>query len=135
VAEAVTISAPAVEFAVKAEEVATPLVLVVTVSVAVEFDANVPLAPDAGAVKVTVTPAVGFPPVVTVATSGLVNVVATAVLCPDPLVDAIATTGGGCVEELEPQPVKNPNARKPSARMLQQALRFIGNSVSGPLSD
>jgi hypothetical protein len=115
--------------------VARPLALVVTVSVAVELDAKVPLGPDAGAVNVTATPAVGVPPVVTVATSGLLNVVATAVLCPDPLVDAITITGGGCVEELEPQPVKKPNAMKPSARMLQQALPFIGNPISAHFSD
>jgi len=68
-----------------------PFASVVSVSVAVPF-AKVPLAPDAGAVNVTVTPLVGVPPVVTVATSGFVNAVLTVVLCPDPLVTTIATT-------------------------------------------
>src|ERR1700722_7593852 len=65
-----------------------------SVSVAVPF-VKVPLAPEPGAVKVTVAPLVGDPPVVTVATSGAANAVLTAVLCPVPLVAAIATTGGG----------------------------------------
>jgi hypothetical protein len=59
-----------VVFAVKTCEVATPLELVVSVSVAPGVEvANVPLAPDAGAVKVTLTPLVGVPPVMTVAAS------------------------------------------------------------------
>jgi hypothetical protein len=40
------------------------------------------------------------------------------VFCPDPLVAAMVTTGGGVVDgELEPQPVKKLNARKLKARM------------------
>jgi hypothetical protein len=118
-AEAVTLSAPAVVFAVNADEVATPLALVVTVSVAVEFDAKVPLAPDGGAVNVTSALGKGVPPIVTVATSEFVYAVPTVVLCPDPLVAAMATTGGGPLygNELEPQPVKKLNARKLKARM------------------
>jgi hypothetical protein len=74
---------------VNADEVATPLALVVSISVAVEFDAKVPLAPVAGAVNVTDTPATGtgLPPLsTTVATSGFVNAVLITALCPLPLV-------------------------------------------------
>jgi hypothetical protein len=47
---------------------------------------NVPLAPEAGAVKVTETPLTGTPAFVTVATNGSVNAVLTVALCPPPLV-------------------------------------------------
>jgi hypothetical protein len=79
---------------VNAEEVALPLASVVSASVAVPF-AKVPLAPEPGAVNVTVAPLVGDPPVVTVATSDEANAVPTTVLCGVPPVAAIATTGGG----------------------------------------
>lgn len=64
--DARTVYAPAIPLAVKTAEVATPLALVVAV---LTPPANVPLAPVDGAVKVTITPLVGDPPVVTVATS------------------------------------------------------------------
>jgi hypothetical protein len=64
-AVAVTLYEPAVLFAVNTAAVATPLVLVVAV---LTPPANVPLAPDPGAVNVTTTPLTGFPkPSVTVA--------------------------------------------------------------------
>jgi len=70
---AVTVSAPEVPFAVKVLEVARPFASVVSVSVPVPF-ANVPLAPEAGAVKVTIAPGTGFPPTsTTFATSGAGN--------------------------------------------------------------
>ena len=53
---------PAVEFAVKVLEVATPEASVVTVSVAVPVLANVPLAPDPGAENVTEVPGTGVLP-------------------------------------------------------------------------
>jgi hypothetical protein len=56
--------------------------------------ANVPLAPDAGAVKVTETPLTGLPPFVTVATNGPANAVVTIALCPPPLVAVITMAGG-----------------------------------------
>ena len=59
--------------------------------------AKVPLAPEAGAVKVTVTPLVGVPPVVTVATRGAANAEPAVAVCPDPLVATMATVGGGGV--------------------------------------
>jgi hypothetical protein len=72
---------------VNTEEVARPLASVTSVSVAVEFDAKVALAPVAGAVNTTDTPATGFELVSnTVATSGFVNAVSTNALCPPPLV-------------------------------------------------
>jgi hypothetical protein len=54
---------------VNAEEVATPLELVISVSVAAPLVVKTPLAPVAGAVKVTDTLAAGVPPEVTVAES------------------------------------------------------------------
>lgn len=101
--DAVTVYAPAVVPAVKTAEVATPLALVVA---AFTPPAKVPVAPEAGAVKVTVTPVVGDPPVVTVATSGAANDEATAALCAVPLVTAMASTGGGGVEFELLQPVR-----------------------------
>jgi hypothetical protein len=92
--EAVTVSAPMIPLAVKVEEVATPLALVVSASVFVELDANVPLAPVAGAVKTTNAPLNGCPPSVTVATSGPANAVLSCALWGDPLVAATASTGG-----------------------------------------
>jgi hypothetical protein len=75
---------------VNAEEVALPLASVVSVSVFVEVDANVPLAPDAGAVNTTDTPLTGFELASnTVATSGFVNAVRTNALCGVPLVAVI----------------------------------------------
>lgn len=102
--EAVTAYAPAVEFAVNTAEVAFPVESVV----AVFFPpAKVPLAPEDGAVKVTVTPLVADPPVVTVATKGAANAVLTVAVCGDPLVAAIDTVGGGGVDLLElPHPAR-----------------------------
>jgi hypothetical protein len=68
-------------------EVATPLAFVVAVFTP---PANVPLAPLPGAVKVTVAPATGFPPLsFTVATSGAANAVLIVALCGVPLVAAM----------------------------------------------
>lgn len=60
VAVAVTAYCPATEFAVNADEVAMPFAPVTSVSVVMPL-ANVPLAPEDGAVKVTVTPLTGDP--------------------------------------------------------------------------
>jgi len=81
-----------VAFAVNVVEVATPLVLAVSISVAVPF-INLPLAPDPGAVKVTEA-LTGFPWLsVTVATKGAANAVLTVALCGVPLVAATAAAG------------------------------------------
>jgi hypothetical protein len=99
---------------VNSVEVAAPLALVVSVSVAVPF-ANVPLAPVAGAVKVTVTPLVGVPFVVTVATNGAANAVLTVALCVAPPVAEIDSTGGGVILLPEPQfvsPITQITAKK-----------------------
>ena len=69
-----------------------PFTSVVSVSVFVEFDANVPLAPVAGAVNVTDKPCVGTPPTVTVACSGAPNAAPTEALCVTPPVAVIPTT-------------------------------------------
>jgi hypothetical protein len=90
---AVTTSAPIVALAVNVDEVATPFASVVSVSVFDEVDANVPLAPVAGAVKITKTPLTGDPPIVTVATSGAANAVLSTALCGVPLVAAIDWDG------------------------------------------
>jgi hypothetical protein len=64
-AVAVTLYEPGVPFAVNTAAVAIPLAFVVAVFTP---PANVPLAPDPGAVNVTTTPLTGFPnPSVTVA--------------------------------------------------------------------
>src|SRR5258708_15655674 len=77
---------PAVAFAVNVADVATPPEFVVAV---LTPPANVPLAPLAGAVKVTTTPLTGlFPASVAVATNGALNAVLIAALCPEPLVAA-----------------------------------------------
>jgi hypothetical protein len=67
-----------VVLAVNTGAVATPLEFVVAVFTP---PAKVPLAPDAGAENVTVTPLVGVPFVVTVAASCVVNAAPTAALC------------------------------------------------------
>jgi hypothetical protein len=99
-AVAVTEYEPAVAFAVNAAEVAMPFEPVVSVSVVVPL-AKVPLAPDDGAVKVTVTPLVPELPVVTVACNAVTNCVLMVVLWGVPAVAAIDSTGGGVVVELE----------------------------------
>jgi hypothetical protein len=75
---------PAVPFAVKTAEVATPLPLLVAVFTP---PANVPLAPLTGGVNVTTTPLTGLLLAsVTVTTSGEANAASMAALCPEPLV-------------------------------------------------
>jgi hypothetical protein len=81
------------------EVVATPLAFVVSVSEFVKLEAKMPLAPVAGAVKVTNAPFTGDPPMVTVATSRAANAVLSAALCGVPLVAAI-NSGGGLKFEL-----------------------------------
>ena len=77
---------PTVAFAVKVEDVATPLPFVVAVVEVVPF-ANVPLAPLLGAVNVTTTPLTGLLLAsIAVATSGAPKAVLIGALCPDPLV-------------------------------------------------
>jgi len=66
------------------DEVAIPLEPVVSVSLAEPF-ANVPLAPEAGAEKVTVTPLTGDPLLVTTAENFCPNAVPTTVFCCEPL--------------------------------------------------
>jgi hypothetical protein len=82
---------PAAVAAVRIGEVARPFASVVTLAVADGgVVAKVPLAPDAGAVNVTVAPLTGFEPLsTTVATSGAANAAPTTALCPDPLVGVI----------------------------------------------
>jgi hypothetical protein len=87
---AVTVSAPAVPFAVKGADVATPLAFVVAVLVFDAVSANVPLAPVAGALNTTTAPLTGFWPLsTTVTTIGAANEVFTMTPCDAPLVAAI----------------------------------------------
>ena len=75
--------------AVKAEAVATPLALVT--AVVVREAPNRPLAPEAGAVKVTVRPWMPTPPPsVTLADKAVPNALVTVVDCPPPALTAIA---------------------------------------------
>jgi hypothetical protein len=81
-----TLYAPTAKFAVKVFDVAWPFAPVTSVSmVDVGAVANVELAPEAGAAKITVTPLTGLLLAsVTVATNGLANAVPTMALCPPP---------------------------------------------------
>jgi len=102
---------------VKVDERATPLALVVYVSDTVPF-ANVPLAPVVGAVKVTDTPLVGDPPVVTVTISGAANGVPTVAICGDPLVIMIATTGVFELNPLRPPQLGKNAIRQTKAKIV-----------------
>jgi hypothetical protein len=72
--------------------------------------ANVPLAPEAGAVKVTTTPLVGDPPVVTVATRGAAKAVLTTALCGVPLVAVMVSTAAAVFVRLKLAAVETPDA-------------------------
>ncbi len=86
IAEADTLYAPAVPFAVNVAEVAIPEALVTAV---VTPPANVPLAPPPGAANVTVTPLSGLDPEsFTMTTSGAPNAALTAAVWADPLITA-----------------------------------------------
>ncbi len=90
-------------------EVATPLALVVAVVVLVVVSANVPLAPDAGAVNVTIAPFTGFWPLSsTVATSGAANAVLVAALCGVPLVAVIEAAAPAVLVRLKLAGVDTP---------------------------
>jgi hypothetical protein len=107
-----------VVFAVNICEVATPLELVVSVSVTPGVVvAKVPLAPVPGAVNVTVTPLAGVVPDITVATRGFVNGAPTTALCPPPLVAAIVMAGGVFVE-LELQATRAAIMPRPMKRRI-----------------
>jgi hypothetical protein len=86
-----------------------PLAFVVAIAVWLP-PAKVPLAPDAGAVKVTTTPLVGDPPVVTVATRGAAKAVLTTALCGVPLVAAMVSTGAAVFVRLKLAEVRIPPA-------------------------
>jgi hypothetical protein len=77
---------PAVVFAVKTADVATPFEFVVAVFTP---PAKVPLAPFDGAVNVTTTPLTATPLAVTVAVRGDANAACITALCDEPLVTAI----------------------------------------------
>jgi hypothetical protein len=100
---------------VNTAEVARPLASVVAVFVP---PANVPLAPFAGAVNVTVAPLTAAPSFVTFATSGAAKAVLTVVFCGVPLFAAMVSTGGGGAECELLQPVQKTKARKIKARRL-----------------
>jgi hypothetical protein len=87
-----TSAEPATVFAVKTDEVATPLESVVSVSVEVPVVAKVPLAPDNGAENVTVAPLTGFEPAITV-TCRFAYAVPTTALCGVPAVAVIVVSG------------------------------------------
>jgi hypothetical protein len=133
--DAVTAYAPAVVFAVNTDELATPFVFVTSTSVFVPF-ANVPLAPDDGAVNVTFCPITPIPFCVTVAVSGAPNCIPFALDCGDPLVTAIARTGGGGGGgdglELLPHPANHPAARKVIS--APAPMRLINRLLLGGLT-
>ena len=113
------------EFAVKVEEWATPLALVVSVSDAVPFP-NVPLAPVVGAVKVTDTPLVGTPPVVAVTVSGAANGVPAVAVCGNPLVIMIATTRRPWFPLVTAPQLEKNAIKQTEAKIVPQALYSIG---------
>jgi hypothetical protein len=88
-----------VALAVNTGEAATPLSSVIAVFTP---PANLPLAPDGGAVNVTTTPLIGERPAVTVANSRAENAAPTNALCPDPLSAAIEAAGDAGVLLLIP---------------------------------
>jgi hypothetical protein len=90
-AEAVTVYAPTVAFALNTVEVANPFASVVAVLALLPVSANVPLAPVVGAVKVTATPLTGDPFLVTAATRGEAKAPRIAWLCGVPPAAAIAS--------------------------------------------
>lgn len=93
-------------FAVNAAEVATPLALVVAVFTP---PANVPVAPVAGAEKVTVAPLTGFELASsTVATNGSAKAVLIAALCPAPLVGVIEAEPPAILVKLKLAGVETP---------------------------
>ena len=69
---------------------------------------NVPLAPDAGAVNVTVTPLNGVPFCVTTADRGVENALPTSTACGDPFVGFTAKTRAGSFVTLKPLTVGTP---------------------------
>jgi hypothetical protein len=79
--------------AVKVEEVAVPFALVVSVSVGAPLLAKMPLAPDAGAVKVTVAPLTGVWPSITDTCNFVGNAVPAGRLCVVPLTAVIVALG------------------------------------------
>jgi hypothetical protein len=88
-------------------------------------------------VNVTVTPLSAVPLDVTVATNMLVKASPTLAFCPDPLVAAIAMVGGGggVLELLLPQPVRNPKTRETktneiSGVELMKRLRLMDSLLS-----
>jgi len=90
---AVTVNAPAILLAVNAGAGATPCVFVITVAKFVP-PAKVPLAPLAGAVKLTVTPLTAFPLAsLTVACSGSAKPLLIVTLCPEPAVVVTLAAG------------------------------------------
>jgi hypothetical protein len=109
-AEAITLYAPTVPLAMKEAEVATPFASVVAVVLVVPVSINLPLAPVAGAAKLTTTPAVSNPFVVTVTTRGVANAPLIVWLWGDPLVAVTSSPGsetlGAFVEQFT-APSKN----------------------------
>jgi len=96
---AVTVNGPpTVAFAVKVDAVATPLEFVLSVSVFAPL-LKAPLAPEAGAVKVTETPLTGLPSLsLTVASSAVPKAVPTVADCVAP---ALAVIDAGLAAVLE----------------------------------
>ena len=107
--------------AVKICEVAKPLALVTSVSVAAAGDvAKVPLAPEDGAVNVTDTPLAGDPLDVTVTCNGVPNAWPICALCEVPAVAAMETVGG-VVPPLLPLPPQ-PTDAATSARVIAKEM-------------
>jgi hypothetical protein len=97
---------------------------VVSVSLVEPF-AKFPLAPDAGAAKITVTPFTGDPALVTTTENFWPNAVPTAVFCWDPFVSDNFSDAEEDDEEFEPQPESRKRVTKQAAGAKpRKALRL-----------
>jgi hypothetical protein len=128
--DAITVYVPAFVLAVNAGEVALPLESVVAAAVVLP-PLNVPLAPEGGAEKFTVTPTWGVPLFVTVATRGKANWFCTWALCEEPLFTVIVAPSPPPKDEDPEQPtstnVRNANTELNPVRITNGAtfFRFI----------
>jgi hypothetical protein len=122
-----------VAFAENAVEIATPVALVVSVSVVIPF-AKVPLAEVLGALNVTATPLTGFKLLSrTVAAKGAANVVLIAALCGVPLVAVIAAGGPGEFVRLKVTGIDAPATTAITGSGPDLSLAVNGAEVATPL--
>lgn len=129
--DAVTVYEPAVLFAVKDVEVATPAAFV---SAVFTPPANVPLAPMPGAVKVTVTPLTRLlRESFTVAWSGAANAELTATLCGVP--EAAVILAAGPAKLVKEKFAVDATPEAPAATIYEPAMLFAVNTLAVAIPD